>query len=214
MHAVRRSRPAVPARTGGGRIQSHPDQEVAMKTRLVVLSLALALAASNAFAARTVTAPDAPRALPEQGPVNVRWEDPSRFSELRYSGNRWEAARGNWVEELAVYLRERAQRQLPAGQRLDVDIVDIRRAGSFEPWHGPNLQYTRIIRDVYPPRMTLNVRLTDANGNVIAQGERKLSDPAFLMSDSSALDSDPLRFEKRLIDRWVRTELSPPRPEA
>ena len=186
-----------------------------MKPRLVVLSLALVLAASTASAAvRNVTDPNAPRALPEAGPVNVRWEDPSKFSELRYSGNRWEAARGNWVQDLAVYLRERAQRQLPAGQRLDVDIVDIRRAGSFEPWHGPNLQYTRIIRDVYPPRMTLNVRLTDADGNVIAQGERKLSDTAFLMGDSSSLNSDPLRFEKRMIDRWVNRELAAPQPGA
>jgi len=179
-----------------------------MNLRLVVLSLALALAASTATAGvRNVTDPQAPRALPEGDSVNVRWQDPARFSELRYSGNRWEAAQGNWVQELATYLRDRAQQRLPVGQRLDVDIVDIRRAGMFEPWHGPNLQNTRIIRDVYPPRMTLNVRLTDASGNVIAQGERKLTDPGFLMSDSSSLNSDPLRFEKRLIDRWLTQEL-------
>jgi len=178
-----------------------------MNLRLVVLSLALAVASTATAGVRYVTDPQAPRALPESDSVNVRWEDPSRFSELRYSGNRWEAAQGNWVQELALYLRDRAQQRLPAGQRLDVDILDIRRAGSFEPWHGPNVQYTRIIRDVYPPRMTLNVRLTDANGNVIAQGERKLSDMAFLMSDSSTLNTDPLRFEKRMIDRWLAQEL-------
>ena len=180
-----------------------------MKSRLIVLFLALAVASTASPAAvRYVTDPDAPRALPESGPVNVRWEDPSRFSELRHSGNRWEAAQGNWVQELAAYMRDRAQQRLPSGQRLDVNILDIRRAGSYEPWHGPNLQTTRIIRDVYPPRMTLDVRLTDASGNVIAQGQRKLSDTAFLMSDSSTLNSDPLRFEKRMIDRWLTQELS------
>lgn len=178
-----------------------------MKSRLALLLLAAAVASSATAGVRNVTDPDAPRALPESDSVNVRWEDPSRFSELRYSGNRWEASRGNWVQELAGYLRERAEKRLPEGQRLDVDILDIRRAGMFEPWHGPNLQNTRIIRDVYPPRMTLNVRLTDADGNVIAQGERKLSDPGFLMSDSASLNSDPLRFEKRLIDRWLTQEL-------
>jgi hypothetical protein len=185
-----------------------------MKPRLVVLSLALALLASGAIAGtRTVTDPQAPRALPESDSVNVRWEDPSRFSELRYSGNRWEASRGDWVQQLATYLRDRAEKRLPEGQRLDVDIIDIRRAGSFEPWRGPNLQNTRIIREVYPPRMTLNVRLTDASGNVIAQGERKLSDPGFMMSDSSSLNTDPLRFEKRMIDRWLADELAA-KPEA
>lgn len=179
-----------------------------MKPRLFVLSLALMLATTAAMAgARTVTDKDAPRSLPDAGPVSVRWEDPSTFSDLRYSGNRYEAARGNWVEELAVYLRDRAAKQLAEGQRLDVDILDIRRAGSYEPWRGPDLYATRIIRDLYPPRMTINVTLTDADGRVLVQGERKLRDSAFLMNDSPS-NSDPLRFEKRMIDDWVRDELS------
>ncbi len=181
-----------------------------MNLRPLIIAFALVIALGPAGAkVRNVTDPQAPRALPEQGPVNVRWEDPSKFSELRYSGNRYEAARGNWVEELALYLRDRAQSQLAPGQRMDVNIVDIRRAGMYEPWHGPDLQYTRIIREVYPPRMTLDVRYTNADGSVIAQGERKLSDTGFLMGDNS-LDSDPLRFEKRMIDAWVRREIARP----
>ena len=125
-----------------------------MKSRLALLLLAAAFTSTATAGVRNVTDPDAPRALPESDSVNVRWEDPSRFSELRYSGNRWEASQGNWVQELAGYLRERAEKRLPEGQRPDVDILDIRRAGMFEPWHGPNLQNTRIIRDVYPPRIT------------------------------------------------------------
>ncbi|HEY0501918.1 MAG TPA: DUF3016 domain-containing protein [Lysobacter sp.] len=177
---------------------------------IVAFALAAAFASPAGAKVRYVTDPQAPRALPEQGAVNVRWEDPSKFSELRYSGNRYEAARGNWVEELAQYLRERAQGRLAPGHRLDVDIVDIRRAGMYEPWRGPDLQNTRIIREVYPPRMTLNVRYTGADGQVIAEGERKLSDSAFMTSDSIN-NSDPLRFEKRLIDDWLRKELGSPR---
>lgn len=183
-----------------------------LRPLFIALALSVVLAPADARV-RYVTDPDAPRALPEQGPVSVRWEDPSKFSDLRYSGNRYEAARGNWVEELAQYLRDRAQKSLQPGQRLDVDIVDIRRAGMYEPWRGPDLQNTRIIRDVYPPRMTLNVRFTDADGNVIAEGERKLSDSGFLMSDNT-VNTDPLRHEKRLIDRWVSRELPPRKPGA
>jgi hypothetical protein len=189
------------------------EWSAAMSLRPLLLCLALAaatLAAPADARVRYVTDPQAPRALPDAGPVSVRWEDPSKFSELRYSGNRYEAARGNWVEELAQHLRERAQKQLAPGQRLDVDIVDIRRAGMYEPWRGPNLQQTRIIREVYPPRMTLNVRFTDADGRVIAQGERKLSDSGFMTGDS-IVDTDPLRYEKRLIDDWVRREIASPR---
>lgn len=182
-----------------------------MTLRPLLLGLAIALAtACSTTGVRTVTDPEAPRSLPEQGPVTVRWQDPSGFSDLRYSGNRYEAARGNWVQELAQHLRDEAQTRLAPGQRLDVDILDIRRAGMYEPWRGPDLDDVRIIRDFYPPSMTLNFRHTDADGRVLAQGERKLRDSGFLMGDSP-MDTDPLRYEKRMIDRWVREITSPGR---
>lgn len=182
-----------------------------MTLRPLLLGLAIALAtACSTTGVRTVTDPDAPRSLPGQGPVTVRWENPSGFSDLRYSGNRYEAARGNWVQELALHLRDEALTRLAPGQRLDVDILDIRRAGMYEPWRGPDLDDVRIIRDFYPPSMTLNFRHTDADGRVLAQGERKLRDSGFLMGDS-LMDTDPLRYEKRMIDRWVREIASPGR---
>lgn len=179
----------------------------------LVFSLLLALAASGAAHAkvRFVTDPDAPRSLPESGPVSVRWADPAQFSEIRYSHNRTESRRGNWVQALAEHLRQQAQKRLPPGDRLDVDIVDIERAGDFEPWHGPRFYDTRFMRDLYPPRITLTFRHTRADGTVVAEGERKLSDPGYLMgSTGSAFSSDPLRYEKNLIDRWLTREL--PRP--
>lgn len=182
-----------------------------LRPALIVLALAVATASAPAGArVRNVTDANAPRALPEQGPVSVRWEDPAKFSELRFSGNRWEARRGNWVEQLAEHLRTSAERRLSPGQRLEVDITDIRRAGAFEPWHGPNLDDVRIIRDFYPPRMTLTFRHTDAQGRVIGEGERTLRDTGFMMGADSTTNNDVLRFEKRMIDRWLRQELRAP----
>jgi hypothetical protein len=179
--------------------------------RFVLLPALLVLAIGANARSRNVTDPDAPRALPEQGPVSVRWEDPSGFSEIRYSHNAFESRRGNWVEELAMYLRDRAQPRLPAGERLDITITNIELAGDYEPWHGLQFQDTRFIREIYPPRLALTFTRTDANGAVIATGERKLSDAGFMMSSStSGFASDPLRFEKALIDRWLYRELPSP----
>jgi hypothetical protein len=171
------------------------------------LSVLLALAGCASTGASGMLAANAPRALPESGPVSVQWNDPTTFSELRLSSNRWAASEGNWLQDLAQYMRKRAQAKLAPGEHLDLTIVDIDRAGQFEPWQGPNLQNTRIIRDLYPPRMTLRFRRLDASGAVIAEGERKLTDPAFLLHASPINDSDPLRYEKRMIDSWLRREL-------
>lgn len=172
--------------------------------------LAMALSAHADARTRNVTDPDAPRALPADGSVDVRWTDPSAFTDIRYSGNRIEAQRGNWVEQLAEHLRTRAEKRLPAGQRLDVEITDIRRAGSYEPWRGPQLQDVRILRDIYPPRIALRFQLTDAGGVVLSEGQRTLSDPGYLMG-SQVNDGDPLRHEKHLIDRWLQREITAPR---
>lgn len=175
---------------------------------LAVLALAsAALFASSADARlRYLTDPDAPRSLPQEGPVDVRWENPATFTEIRYSHNSIESRRGNWVEQLAQHVRKYATPRLPAGERLAVNITDVDLAGDYEPWRGVQFQDTRFLRDIYPPRITLTFTLTDANGAVIAQGERKLRDSAYLMQ-SSGFASDALRHEKRMLERWLAREL-------
>ena len=53
--------------------------------------------------------------------------------------------------------------------------------------------------------MTLNFTLKGADGQVVAEGERKLVDHGFLMG-SQVNSNDNLRYEKRLIDDWLRKE--------
>lgn len=176
-------------------------------TRTVsLLALALALAGCASSSSNHLLSPDAPRSLPDDGPVHVSWGDPSQFSEITSSGNRHAAAQGDWLIQLATYLRTQAGKQLPDGHRLELTIVDIKRAGQYEPWQGIERQDVRIIRDIYPPRMTVKFRQLDANGQVIKEGERTLTDPAFLTGSAPLSDSDPLRYEKRMIDNWVKRE--------
>lgn len=181
-------------------------------SRLFTRSLLLAglLSAFAATAApRTVTDPQAPRALEAAGPVSVQWNDPKTFTELRNSTNRFEAERGNWVQQLAEYTRTTAEKNLRPGQTLAVTFVDIKRAGDFEPWHGPRANDIRIMRDIYPPRITLQYTLKGAGGEVIDEGEAALRDSGFLHGGvGMQSDTDPLRYEKKLILDWVRRDLA------
>lgn len=176
-----------------------------MRTLPLLLATVLALGACASTSSNMLAA-DAPRALPATSPVSVAWSDPAQFSEFRHSGNRQAASQGNWLDNLAKYMRSEAEETLPAGHRLELTIVDIQRAGRYEPWLGINLRDARIIRDMYPPRMTLRFRELDAAGAVVAEGERKLSDPAFMMNASRLSDSDPLRYEKRMVASWLRSD--------
>jgi hypothetical protein len=176
-------------------------------SRLLASSALLALsvlATAGAFDPDKTTA--GPGALPVEGPVDVRWRDPESFSEIRYSHNPRESRRGHWVQDLAEYTRQRAQSRLPEGQTLEVEFVDIDRAGEFEPWRGIDVEDTRFIRDIYPPRIVLTFKRTDASGAVIAEGERKLLDVAF-MGSVNRMNTDTLRYEKQMIDQWLAREM-------
>ena len=177
-----------------------------MRALPLLLATVLALGACASTSSTNMLSADAPRALPATSPVSVAWDDPAQFSEVRHSGNRYAASQGNWLNNLATYMRNEAEETLPAGHRLELTIVDIQRAGRYEPWLGVNMQDARIIRDMYPPRMTLRFRELDAAGSVVAEGERKLSDPAFMLGASPSGDSDPLRYEKRMVDSWLRSD--------
>lgn len=135
--------------------------------------------------------------------VNVRYKDPQHFTEAKRSFGMHLIDADDYLKPLKDYIVQRASRILAPGQRLDIEVTDVKRAGEYEPWHGPRFDDVRVIKDIYPPRIDLDFTLYGADGKVLREGQRKLRDAAFL-SRNSATDQDTLRYEKSLIDSWLR----------
>ena len=146
------------------------------------------------------------RAGVSAGTVSVTYDEPSGFSDAREGAHESDKARRAWLDALSEHLSERAAAALPAGQRLEVHITDVKRAGGFEPWRGPQAAHLRVVRDIYPPRIDLRFKRLAADGkNVLQTGSRQLRDPGFLMRPPRYAN-DALRFEKVLVDDWVAQE--------
>jgi hypothetical protein len=135
--------------------------------------------------------------------VNVHYKDPQRFTEAKRSFGMHLVDADDYLKPLKEYIAQRASRILAPGQRLDIEVTDVDRAGEYEPWRGPRMDDVRIVKDIYPPRIDLDFTLVGADGKVLRKGIRKLRDPAFL-SHNFAADQDSLRYEKGLIDSWLR----------
>ena len=149
-----------------------------------------------------------PKQSPEGVPagiVSVTYADPKRMSDARQSPRETDRARRAWLDALSLHLADRAAPLLAPDQRLDVYLTDLQRAGAFEPGRGAGAGDVRIVRDIYPPRIDLNFTLRTGSGRVLRQGQRQLRDAMF-MSRSAASASDPLRYEKALVDDWLHTE--------
>jgi Protein of unknown function (DUF3016) len=144
-------------------------------------------------------------ALPNR--VQVAWAPVESLSEVKdnpLQRGGWLRPE-DWMKDLGDYLRARADLALPAGEQLQVTIDDIKLAGQFEPWRGPGAQDIRFLNDLSPPRIDLHYRMTTADGATLREGQGKLRDQAYLQRTVPAT-TDPLRYDKRLIDDWLRKE--------
>ena len=141
--------------------------------------------------------------------VQVTWAPPADLTEVQDNPMQYGILRpADWMQALGDYMRLRADRVLPAGQQLHVTIQDITLAGSFEPWHvhAPGLDDARFVKDIYPPRLKLHYTLMAADGSILREKDVRLIDLGFLQHTGLPTDTDPLRYDKRQIEDWVRQE--------
>lgn len=167
-----------------------------MKTSRYFLVALLGLA--PALAAHAATPPKIVRA-------DVEFFEPKNFTDVKdsYLGD---YERTTYLDSIREHVLGQSRHYVPTGQHLSVTFTDIDMAGDFEPWRGPRFDDIRIVKDIYPPRISLVFRVTDAEGNVVKEGKRELRDLAFLMKISMGFRDDPMRHEKALIDEWLRSE--------
>jgi Protein of unknown function (DUF3016) len=143
----------------------------------------------------------------DESRVAVTFVQPERYTDPRASCVSREADTRALLAELQTYLTATATPRLAPGQRLEVTVTDIDMAGEFETWRGPGRCDTRIVKDVYPPRIDLSFRLLGADGAAVRGNRRQLRDASFL-DGATPVTADHLRYEKALLRDWLQRELA------
>ncbi len=169
--------------------------------RCTFWAVAVGLAVAGGLGAGETTRPAAQ--------ITVVFEAPEKFTDVKDSYTGDDSGRDNYLTRLKEHLQKRAGARLEPGQKLAVTFTDIDLAGDFEPWRGIRFDDIRVLREIYPPRMKLAFTLTDADGKIVKQGERSLTDGAYLLSKPGFSD-DELRYDKKLLDDWLRAEFPHP----
>ncbi len=164
------------------------------------------LAAASLTAALLGGAAAAHAGSPDQ--VEVHYVDPDNFTEFRHAGGGVDRNERGWLNALARHIIQRAGTALSPGQRLNIVVTDVDRAGDYEPWHGGQSADVRIVRDIYPPSIDLNFTLLSADGTILRTGQTRLHDASFMMRMNRYSD-DPLRYEKSMVDDWVSRAFAP-----
>lgn len=144
---------------------------------------------------------------PAGGNVDVAFFEPKKFTDVR------DRAMGNYedtsyLDQLRDYLVAQARPIVPVGGTLTVTFTDVDMAGDFEPWRGFRWDEIRVVKEIYPPRIQLAFRLTDASGEIVKEGKRDLRGLGLM---TRGFADDTLRHEKALLDDWLRSEFPRPR---
>ena len=94
--------------------------------------------------------------------------------------------------------------QLPPGQDLKVDVVDIDLAGRLEP----NLRFGHDIRVMKGrtdwPTIALRYSI-ESQGKVLVSGDARIDDKSYLDHINRYSANESLRYEKRMLDEWFKT---------
>ncbi len=142
--------------------------------------------------------------------VRVEFIHPEKYTDIRDSRSlRVNPERNQHLKSLRSWLEKQAPKHLAPGQRLVIEFTDIDLAGDYEPIIDPVLADVRIVKGIYPPRLSFRYRLVGAEGQEIANGEEELRDLGF---DTRPItrERDPLRFEKRMLAEWMDRHIARP----
>lgn len=133
--------------------------------------------------------------------AEVKFTKPENFSDIGDNARDRETA----MNQLADHIKAVAARELP-GKQLTVDVTDVDLAGELEP-RGPTGQRLRVLRTVTIPRMDFNYTLSE-NGQVLKSGKASIKDMNYQLSATNRyFDSEPLRYEKKMLDDWFAKDL-------
>ncbi|MCU8001804.1 MULTISPECIES: DUF3016 domain-containing protein [unclassified Shewanella] len=167
------------------------------------LLLAGVLSCSAAWAADE--APVDP--VTEDGVVKIVWQSPKDYRDIKSSGELQSRYEKRLFETLTENINKEATKILKPNQKLEMTITDVDLAGDMHPTFGATANDLRIIKDIYPPRMTFSYQVME-NDKVIIAGDEKLSDMGF-MGGIQSLNDKPFMYETKMLTEWLKKTIAP-----
>ncbi len=128
------------------------------------------------------------------GVAEVQYQQPERFTDAGLG-----IVERERTQTLLTRQLERLAQRLPDGQRLKVTFTDVDLAGEIDNFSPHRLRVMGQLPDA--PRLSLRFELTQ-DGQVVARGEERLSDLAYLVRRSGLDSREALPYESRLISEW------------
>lgn len=145
--------------------------------------------------------------ITEAGAVKVEWQEPSGFRDIKSSNGIQSRFEARLFETLTKQLDKDAKGILKDNQKLELTVSDVDLAGDMQPTFGATVSELRIVKDLYPPRMTFSYRVLEGD-KVIMVGDEKLIDMNFLHRVGISKDNMG-EYESKMLADWLKKAVAP-----
>ena len=135
--------------------------------------------------------------------VSVSYVKPDEFIDMPHG----QIDRDRVLKEFTQYFAT-FDKKLPAGQQLKIEVLDIDLAGRLWPRRSGGDDIRIMNGGADWPHMRLRYTLEE-NGAVLRSGESDLSNMMYQQRATRLSDSDPMRYEKQMIDDWFEKTILP-----
>jgi hypothetical protein len=133
--------------------------------------------------------------------VTVTFTQPDGYADMPFAP--WEKERV--MKDLQSHFSKLGV-QLPQGQDLKVEVLDIDLAGRIEPRVGLNHDIRVLKGGADWPVIQLRYSV-ESQGKVLRSGEARVADMSYLTHINRYSSNEPLRYEKRMLDEWFKSVL-------
>lgn len=130
----------------------------------------------------------------------VTWTDYKSYRDIDAGNENRKSFRERIFNDFEKHFAKLAA-TLPSDQILKIDVTDVDLAGDT---NAAGIHRTRIIKDLYSPRMNFSYQLVDAQGKLVKSDEVVLRDMSFMSGSSLKYRNKSLGYEKKMLDDWFK----------
>ncbi|WP_084631373.1 DUF3016 domain-containing protein [Ferrimonas senticii] len=162
-----------------------------------------------AFTSVGVMAAEQSQSWPQQdGVVTVVWQQPNEYRDVKAASGIQSRYQNHVFATLGKHLQRQISPKLTDGQKLKIIVTDLDLAGDVRPTFGASASDIRVVKSVYPPRMSFSFQLLGADNQVRLQQQVELKDLGFDVGGVRRYSNEALHYEMQMLDDWVKQDLT------
>ncbi|UCX03486.1 DUF3016 domain-containing protein [Shewanella glacialimarina] len=145
--------------------------------------------------------------ITETGIVKVEWLEPDNYNDIKASNELQSRFENRFFETMTKNINKQAEKTLKPNQKLEMQVSNVDLAGDMRPTFGATTGDLRVVKELYPPKMTFTYQILEDN-KVIISGDEKLTDMSFL-SRISRINERPFSAETTMLNDWLKRTVAP-----